>query len=140
MATIVRSFGAVAAAIFVALILVIAVELFSSVVHPVPPGFTGTTEEICLHVERYPDWVLAVVVPAWASTAFAATWIAGRLGNRACAVFIGLLLVVGVTWNILMLPYPAWFKVVTLLSIPAAVACGVYWSSRRNTAAATVVR
>ncbi|HEX2518177.1 MAG TPA: hypothetical protein VHK04_01370, partial [Castellaniella sp.] len=57
------------------------VELFSAVVHPLPEDFGGTTEELCRHVERYPPWVLALVVPAWAVTALVGTWTAKRMGN-----------------------------------------------------------
>ena len=60
---------------------VIAVELFSAVVHPFPAGFGGTKEEVCQHVERYPQWVLGVIVPAWAISAFAGIWTARSIGN-----------------------------------------------------------
>jgi hypothetical protein len=122
----------------VAFALVVAVELFSAVVHPLPPDFNGTTEEMCQHVERYPNWVLAVVVPAWAGTAFASTWIAGRLGNRGCTVFVGLLLLTGVIFNVSMLPYPIWFKIACLTVIPIAIVAGLYLSSRRNAAALNI--
>jgi hypothetical protein len=74
MATVFRAVGAIVAGMLVTFILVVAVELFSAVVHPVPPDFGGTMDEMCKHVERYPHWVLVVVVPAWAGTAFASTW------------------------------------------------------------------
>ena len=120
MAAVFRAVGAIVAGMLVAFILVVAVEVFSSVVHPLPPDFTGTMEEMCQHIERYPPWVLAVVVVAWAGTAFAGTWIAGRLGNRGSALFVGLLLLAGLIFNISMLPYPVWFKVANLIAIPAA--------------------
>jgi hypothetical protein len=53
--------------------LVVAVELLSAVVHPTPPGFTGTQQEMCEHVARYPQWVLAVVVVTWSATGLAST-------------------------------------------------------------------
>ena len=55
-------------------------------VHPFPENFGGTTEEMCLHVKRYPDWVLAVVVVAWGTTALVSTWIAQRIGNLGSSV------------------------------------------------------
>jgi hypothetical protein len=116
----------------VAFILVVAVELFSAVVHPVPPDFGGTMDEMCKHVERYPNWVLAIVVPAWAGTALAGTWIAGRLGNRGCAQVVGLLLLTALVFNISMLPYPIWFKVASVMVNASAVVAGVYWPSRRG--------
>jgi hypothetical protein len=117
----------------VAFILVVAVELFGALVHPVPPDFSGTMEEMCQHVERYPNWVLALVVPAWAGTALAGTWIAGRLGSRGCAVVVGLLLLTALVLNISMLPYPIWFKVASVTASASAGVAGVYRSSRRGT-------
>ena len=73
MKTVLRTFAAVVTGLLVLFVLLIAVEFFSAVVHPFPEGFKETTEEICRHVERYPQWVLAVVVPAWAAAAFAST-------------------------------------------------------------------
>jgi hypothetical protein len=138
MATVFRTIGSIVAAMLVAFILLVAVELFSTVVHPLPPDFGGTQEEMCQHVERYPNWVLAVVVPAWAGTALAGTWIAGRLGNRGAALFLGLFLLAALILNLSMLPYPIWFKIGCLIAIPAASALGVYWSRRRNTADVTI--
>lgn len=120
--TTIRTFGALVASISTALALLIAVELFSSIVHPPPADFKGTKEEICELVATYPHWVLALVVPMWGFAAFICTWIAGRLGNRSCAAFIGLLFVALVICNIVMLPYTAWFKV--LMPIVAFIAAG----------------
>src|SRR5262245_27634070 len=118
MATIFRLIGAIVAAMAATLFLLAAIEFFSAIVHPVPADFKGTMEEMCQHVARYPQWVLAVVVPLWAGTAFAGTWIAGRIGNRGCAVFIGLLLLAAVIFNVAKLPYPLWFKAVILVAVP----------------------
>lgn len=138
MATLFRAAGAIVAGMLMAFILVIAVELFGAIVHPVPPDFGGTREEMCAHVERYPHWVLAVVVAAWAGTALASTWLAGRLGNRGCALFVGLLLVAALVLNISMLPYPLWFKIANLMAIPSASVAGAYLSRRRAARASHV--
>jgi hypothetical protein len=127
-----RCMGAMIAGMIVALVFVVAVELFGAVVHPVPPGFKGTMEEMCLHVERYPTWVLALVVPAWAGAAFAGTWIAGRIGNRACALCVGLLLIAAVVFNVSKLPYPNWFKIANLLLVPTAIVLGSRLSIRQR--------
>jgi hypothetical protein len=133
--TIVRAVGAVVAGLAVALTLVVAVEFLSATVHPPPPGFKGSFEEVCQHVKRYPQWVLAVGVAAWGVTAFAGTWTAGRLGNRGCALFLGLLLLLAVIFNVSTLPYPLWFKIANLIVIPMAIVCGYGLSRRRTTAA-----
>ena len=119
-----RILAAVIAGMLVAFILLVAVELFSAVVYPLPSDFGGTMEEMCQHVSRYPQWVLALVVPAWGVTAFVSTWIANRIGSRGPALFIGLLLLAAVVFNVSMLPYPIWFKILNLLVIPIAIAVG----------------
>lgn len=129
-----RVLAAVLAGLVVSFILVVAVEFFSAVVHPLPKDFAGTTEEMCLHVQRYPHWVLAVVVPAWAAAAFAGTWIAQRIGNLYPAAMVGLLLLTALVFNISMLPYPIWFKIANLLAIPTAMIVGSRSAKRLRTA------
>lgn len=124
MKAVLRSLAAVFLGLFVAFLLLVAVEFFSAVVHPLPKDFGGTTEEMCRHVQKYPQWVLAVVVPAWAVTAFVSTWIARRVGNLYSYIIVGLLLLAALVLNISMLPYPIWFKVANLLVIPAAITAG----------------
>ncbi|HEX6986631.1 MAG TPA: hypothetical protein VF170_14715 [Planctomycetaceae bacterium] len=114
--------------------LVVAVELFSAVVHPFPEDFGGTPEEVCRHVERYPHWVLAVVVPMWAVAALVGTWTAQSIGNPYSSAAVGLLVLAALVCNISMLPYPTWFKVANLLVIPAAALAGIRLSMRRKTA------
>jgi hypothetical protein len=125
---ILRSIGGLFAAMAVALFLLVGVELVSAIVHPVPEGFDGSQEQLCAHVANYPAWVLAVVVPLWGATALVSTWIAGRLGNLASALVVGVLLVAAVGFNVSMLPYPLWFKVACLVMIPAACLAGGYWA------------
>jgi hypothetical protein len=133
MKAVLRTLAAVLAGLLVLFILVVAVELFSAVVHPLPEDFGGTTEEMCQHVERFPQWVLAVVVPAWAVAAFASTWTARRIGNLFSSAIIGLLLLAALVFNISMLPYPTWFKIANLLVIPTAIFAGSRLSMRHKT-------
>jgi hypothetical protein len=127
--------AAVVIGLFVAFVLVVAVELFSSVVHPLPEDFGGTMEEMCLHVQRYPPWVLAVAVPAWGVTALVSTWIAQRIGNSYSSVIVGGVLLAALVFNISQLPYPLWFKIASLLVVPAAIVAGSRLSVRHPTAA-----
>jgi hypothetical protein len=133
MKAVARTLAAMLGGLFVSFILVVAVEFFSAVVHPVPKDFGGTTEEMCEHVKRYPQWVLAVVVPAWAVAAFAGTWTARQIGNLISSAIVGLLLLAAVVCNISMLPYPIWFKVAILLVIPTAILAGCRRSVRNKT-------
>lgn len=132
--TIFRSVAGIVVGLLVVFVLVVALELIGAVVHPVPADFGGTNEEMCRHVERIPAWFLAVAVPAWAFTALAGTWTARRIGNVWCAAIVGLLLFAALVFNISMLPYPNWFKIASLLAIPAAIDVGGRLLWRRKTA------
>jgi MFS family permease len=112
MKTILRAILAIIAGMVLAFALVIAVEGFSSIVHPLPPNFTGTTDEICQHVARYPHWVLGVVVIAYSATTFLSTWIATKIGRRVAGAVVSLLLLLAIAFNITKLPYATWFKAV----------------------------
>lgn len=116
-----RVLGGIIAGLALAFVLVVAVELFSAVVHPFPEGFEGTEEEICAHVEKYPGWVLAAVVPMWALIVFSSTWVTRKISGLVASVLVGLLLLVAVGFNQWMLPYPIWFEVANFIALPLAI-------------------
>jgi hypothetical protein len=119
-----RNLAAVCVGMLVAFFLLVGVELFSAVVHPLPPNFGGSQEEMCQHVANYPQWVLGVVVPLWAITAFVGTWTAGKIGSLYASLTVGLVLFAALVLNMSMLPYPIWFKIANLLVIPIAIFAG----------------
>jgi hypothetical protein len=108
-----------------ALVLVIGVEWFSSIVHPLPVEFNGSMEEMCQHVARYPHWVLGVVVLLWGVIAFLAVWGATRIGRTPAGGVVAFLLLLAVVFNVAMLPYPAWFKVVMPIGLLGACGLGI---------------
>ena len=110
MAKALRVVLSIATGLVVALVLVMAVEFLSAIVHPFPPDFDGSESALCEHVKRFPQWVLAVVSVAWAATTFVSCWLAKRMGNRGCGLTVGLLLLAAVLFNVTKLPYPIWFK------------------------------
>jgi hypothetical protein len=136
MKSVLRTILGIVAGMALALVLVIAVELFSGVVHPVPEGFTGTMEEICEHVARYPDWILGVAVAAWSATAFASTWVGARVGNRWAGMTVILILALAIGYNIAKLPYAMWFKVVMPICFAAACLLGYLRGVRAQSHAA----
>ncbi len=128
-----RTLAGTVLGLVVAFVLIVVVEGFSAVVHPLPKDFGGTMEEVCRHVERYPQWVLAAVVPMWAIAALVGTGIAQKIGKVYAAGLVGLVLLSALVFNLSMLPYPIWFKVVNLLVIPAAMVGGSRLSRRPKT-------
>lgn len=88
---------------------------------------------MCRHVGRYPQWVLAPVIPAWAFTAFAGAWTATKIGILFSFAIVGLMLLAFLVVNIAMLPYPLWFKIADLLAISAAISAAGRVSKRKKT-------
>jgi len=122
MKNVLRIVLAVVAGMALAFVLVVAVELFSAVVHPFPPGLDPNAPgSIPEHVRRYPGWILAVCGLMWGATAAAATWVASRIGGRLAGALVTLLLAAALAFNLSMLPYVTWFKI----AMPATffVAC-----------------
>jgi hypothetical protein len=123
--SIMRSTGAITASLVVAMGLIIAVEAFSEVFHPFPPGVDPTDYEACkAHVAKYPQWILAVAVVGWGGTTFVSAWLATRLGagrHPAHGIAVGLLLLTAAALNMFMLPYPVWFTIANLLLFPLAI-------------------
>ena len=127
MTNIFRMLAALIASMVAVIVLLSAVEGFSAVVHPFPEGMDMHSQaEMCDHVANYPHWVLALIVPMWGAIALVGTGLAGWIGNWIASAIIGVLLVVGAAFNISMLPYSLWFKVVVLLVVPAACFVGAW--------------
>jgi hypothetical protein len=122
-----RTLLAVIAGMALAFALVIAVELFSSIVHPFPPDFDGNIPE---HVKRYPSWILGVVVLMWGATIWAATWVASRVGGRNAGIVVALLLAWALTFNLTQLPYTLWFKIAMFTAFPIACLLGIRYGKR----------
>lgn len=132
MAAMLRNIAATVAGIVSALLLLIATEGLSAVVHPFPEGFGHTKEEICAHVAKYPGWVLAAVVPMWGVTAFLSVWVTGRIGHLISSTLVGVLFLGAIVANVLMLPYPAWFSIASPLAVAVGVVAALILNSRRK--------
>jgi hypothetical protein len=129
MRTLFRNILAIIIGIAVALVLVIAVEGFSAIVHPLPAEFNGSMGELCQHVARYPRWVLSVVVLAWSATAYLGTWTATKIGQLIPGMIVSVLLLWAVVFNVAMLPYPMSFKLVMPICLLIACYLGVNGAS-----------
>ncbi|GAA4436867.1 hypothetical protein [Bremerella cremea] len=116
-----KAIGGFIAGMVVAFVLVIAVEGYSAVVHPFPEDFDGSMEEVCLHVERYPAWVLATVIPMWGLLAFLGVKVANWIGSWGAAIPVAVLLLVAVGFNQWMAPYPIWFEIGNFIVMPLAI-------------------
>ena len=129
----VRTLLAVVAGMALAFALVVAVEMFSAVVHPFPPGVDlNAPGSIPAHVQRYPGWVLAVAGLMWGAAAAAATWVASKIGGRLAGALVTLLLASALAFNLSMLPYVMWFKIAMPATFFVACLLGIRTGTRRR--------
>lgn len=132
---IVRSVISVLAALVLAFAGMIGVELVSSRLHPLPPGFDiNSFDAMCEHVARYPSGVLFLCAIGWWLTVLVSCWVATRLGtarHSAHGILVGLVLLGLAVMNMAMLPYPRWFWV-NVIMFPASTLLGIWLARRRS--------
>lgn len=132
MLTAMRIILGVIAGALVTLILVSAVEFFSNALHPFPADLEMTKENMCDHVAAYPQWILAMVVALWGGTAFLGVWVAQKIGNPIAALITAGLILWGLSFNLYLLPYPLWFKIVMPTAAVIAVVLAFTTPLRRG--------
>jgi hypothetical protein len=124
----VRSVAAILVGLAVAFILIVGVEVGSSILHPFPDGVDPSDYEVCkAHVAAYPAWILLWAALAWGLTTFLSAWLATRLGSArhpAHGIVVGSILLALAVMNMSMLPYPIWFWAANLAVFPLAFYCG----------------
>ena len=130
----IKSLGAVLLSLILAFGMIVRVEGLSSILHPWPEDFSGTPEEIILHVQYYPSWVLAFLGGVgWGSATLISTFVATRFGHKRNPLHgygVGFLLVVLAVFNMILLPYPSWFWFLNLTVLPTAAFCGTSWANK----------
>ncbi|MSU77774.1 MAG: hypothetical protein EXS16_06730 [Gemmataceae bacterium] len=111
--SLVRSVAAVLVGLVAAMVLIVGVEVGSSIIHPFPAGVDQTDLEVVkAHVARYPAWILLVAALAWGLITFLSAWLATRLESgrhRAHGIVVGSILLALAVMNMSMLPYPIRF-------------------------------
>lgn len=121
---------ATAVSLAAAFAFVVAIEVGSAAVHPLPPGLDLHDKESCTaFFANYPQWLLGVGAVGWGLTAFTSTWLATRLGayrHFGHGLAIGALLFLAAIANLLMLPYPLWLELAILVILPLGIFLGTW--------------
>jgi hypothetical protein len=122
--SILRSVGAVIAGLIVALILIVAVKG----IYPFPLSVDPHDYEFLeWHVANISRWLLGVIVVWWGMIALVSSCLATQLGtgrHSAHGIVVVFLLFLPMIANMIMLPYPLWFEVANLVTIPVATIFG----------------
>jgi hypothetical protein len=134
--TTLQSTGAILLSLVAALFSVAGLEGLSTILHPWPTDFAGTSEEIAMQVETYPTWAVAGLGGVgWGGPRVVSAWLATRLGSNRKPIhgyFIGVILISAVIFNVSMLPYPTWFSLMNMVVLPTALYFGVRLGQARR--------
>ena len=131
---IIKSVVAVILSVVAAVLMFMAIEGISSILHPWPEDFAGTFEEISHQVETYPAWVLALLGGVgYGATMLVCSSIATRVGHNRSpwhGYGVSAILFSAIVFNMTQLPYPSWFWVLMFAILPPAA----YWGTKFGSA------
>ena len=119
---IVRAVAAVAGGTIAAFVVVMAIELISSTIYPMPSADRGAMADA---VARLPAGAFGIVLAAWSAGVFLGVWIATRIARSWVAGAVVAIVFLGAcVANLMALPHPTWFAAsgIVLVLVSAAVA------------------
>ncbi len=126
--SIVRGVVAVVLGFLAAAFFIMAVEGVWAVLDPFPDRADPADVEVCkAHVAQLPASAFLICVGGWGLAVLASSWVATRLGagrHPAHGTVLGSILLAAAVLNMLMLPYPVWFCVATLIALPVCCLLG----------------
>jgi hypothetical protein len=135
-----RNILAVVIGLFLAVIVIMAVEWVSSFLYPLPAGldpYDAVAMRDHLAKSPIPAGALLIVALGWFLGAAVGTWFAVWMGRRAPAVLaavLGGLILASSVANMLMLPHPSWFWPVGLAASPLGAYVGMLLGRRPRAA------
>ena len=136
--SIVRSVGAVIAGLAAAMFFIVGTEAVWAVVYPPAPGVDLHDMEACkAHIAQLPADAYVIAAAGWGLAVFAGCWVATRLGARrhpAHGYVVVSILTTAAVANMLMLPYPALFWGLNMVSFPVCTYLGTQWGRGRSSA------
>ncbi len=120
-----RNILSVMVGVILAFVLVAVIETSGHLVFPPPEGMDPSDpESIAAAMEEIPAVALLPVLIAWAVGSFGGAFLAARLAGSSkttCALIVGVLVMAAGIFNLVAIPHPLWFTVVSLLVfLPAA--------------------
>ena len=122
----IRKILATIVGIFVAGVVVGVVQMINMALYPAPPGIDlHDPVQVAVMVSKLPAPAFLVVLAAWSLGCFVGGWVATRIAQgrtRIPAVIVGLFILAGVLYNIVVLPHPLWMSIAgVLLPLPCAL-------------------
>lgn len=106
-----RSILAVLLGLVVGFLVVVAIELVSHRLYPLPAGIDPSdAEALAAAVAQMPLGAFLLLLAAWLGGTLLGSWIASRVGRGYVpGIVVGALFLIAGIANLLMIPHPVWF-------------------------------
>ena len=118
-----RKIAAAVAGVILAVILVAVVERIGHLVYPLPADIDVTnTEELRAYVKTLPVGALLFVLLAWLAGTFGGGLLASFIARDNFRLYTGIvggLVLLGTAINLVVIPHPLWFSMLSVLAIIA---------------------
>lgn len=119
-----RNIGAALAGVVIAFVLVMLVEKLGHFIYP-PPAHLDykDVEAVETYIATLPFLALLFPMFAWVVGTFTGTLVASKLGTAnplAFAIIVGGLMLAATIANLIFIPHPLWFSIVSLIAIAAS--------------------
>lgn len=119
-----RNIAAAFAGIVTAFALIMLIEKLGQIIYPPPPDLDfSDPEALRPYIATLPFLALLFPMIAWVVGTFAGTIVACKIGTANPLMFaaiVGGLVLAGTIANLIMIPHPVWFSVVSLVAIAAS--------------------
>ncbi len=119
-----RDILACVAGVAIAFLIVFLADELSHMMYPPPPGPDfGDPVALRLYVTTLPIGALLSVMGGWVVATFVGSVVAGRIGTAKAWIFplvVGGLMFAATLANLIAIPHPLWFSIVSLFAILAS--------------------
>lgn len=119
-----RNIGAALAGIVTAFVLVLVVEKVGHLIYPPPADLDfSDPEAIKPYIATMPFLALLFPMIAWVVATFVGSLVASKIGTANPLLFAGIvggLILAATIANLIMIPHPVWFSIVSLIAIAAS--------------------
>lgn len=119
-----RNIGAILAGVVTAFVLILVVEKLGHLIYPPPADLDfSDPEAIRPYMATLPFLALLVPMIAWVVGTFVGSVVASKIGTANPLLFAGVvggLVLAATIANLIMIPHPVWFSIVSLIAIAAS--------------------
>jgi len=120
----IRNIAAVLAGVVTAFVLILVVEKLGHLIYPPPADLDfSDPEAIRPYMATLPFVALLFPMIAWVVGTFAGSLLASKIGTANPLLFAGIvggLVLAATIANLIMIPHPVWFSIVSLIAIAAS--------------------